>query len=72
MVVCLPLTASEATRVLCRVAYLTLCPGSIQTPALLARGDAAKDLEILMLRHQLTVVRRQVAGSRLMPTALRI
>ena len=37
-----------------RLAYLTLCR-SIQLLALLARGDAAKDLEILVLRHQLTV-----------------
>ena len=42
-----------------RLAYLTLCR-SIQLLALLARGDAAKDLEILVLRHQLTVLRRQV------------
>jgi hypothetical protein len=27
---------------------------------MLARGDAAKDLEILVLRHQLTVLRRHV------------
>jgi putative transposase len=44
--------------VLPRVAYLTLCR-SIQLLALLARGDATKDLEILVLRHQLTVLRRQ-------------
>jgi putative transposase len=31
----------------------------IQLPMLLARGDAAKDLEILVLRHQLTGLRRQ-------------
>jgi putative transposase len=50
--------------VLPRLAYLTLCR-SIQ---LLARGDAAKDLEILVLRHQLTVLRRQVQRPRLEPT----
>jgi hypothetical protein len=46
---------------------LTLCR-SIQLLALLARGDAAKDLEILVLRHQLTVLRRQVQRPRLEPT----
>jgi hypothetical protein len=50
-----------------KLAYLTLCR-SIQALALLARGDAAKDLEILVLRHQLTVLRRQVARPRLEPT----
>jgi transposase InsO family protein len=53
--------------VLPRLAYLTLCR-SIQLLALLARGDAAKDLEILVLRHQLTVLRRQVPRPRLEPT----
>jgi putative transposase len=38
---------------------------TIQLLALLARGDAAKDPEILVLRHQLTVARRQVPRSRL-------
>ncbi len=42
-----------------KLVYLTLCR-SIQLLALLARGDAAKDLEILVLRHQLAVLRRQV------------
>jgi len=37
---------------------LTLCR-SIQALVLLARGDAAKDFAILVLRHQLTVLRRQ-------------
>jgi hypothetical protein len=46
---------------------LTLCR-SIQLLALLVRGDAAKDLEILVLRHQLTVLRRQVQRPRLEPT----
>jgi putative transposase len=38
--------------VLSKLAYLTLCR-SIQLLALLARGDAAKDLKILVLRRQL-------------------
>jgi hypothetical protein len=44
--------------VLPRLAYLTLWR-SIKLLAQLARGDAAKDLEILVLRHQLAVLRRQ-------------
>jgi hypothetical protein len=38
---------------------------SIQLLRLMARGDAAKDLEILVLRHQLTVLRRQIPRLRL-------
>jgi putative transposase len=53
--------------VLPRLAYLTLCR-SIQLLALLARGGAAKDLEILVLGHQLTVLGRQVPRPRLEPT----
>jgi hypothetical protein len=52
--------------VLPRLAYLTLCR-SIQLLVQLARGDAAKDLEILVLRHQLMVLRRQTARPRLGP-----
>jgi putative transposase len=52
--------------VLSKLAYLTLCR-SIQLLALLARGDAAKDLEILVLRHQLAVVRRQTSRPNLEP-----
>jgi hypothetical protein len=52
--------------VLSKLAYLTLCR-SIQLLALLARGDAAKDLEILVLRHQLAVVRRQTSRPKLEP-----
>ena len=51
---------------LSKLTYLTLCR-SIQLLALLARGNAAKDLEILVLRHQLTVLRRQVPGPKLQP-----
>jgi len=46
--------------------YLTLCR-SLQLLVLLARGNAAKDLEILVLRHQLAVLRRQVPRPRLEP-----
>jgi putative transposase len=53
--------------VLPRLAYLTLCR-SIQLLALLGRGDASKDLEILVLRHQLGVLRRQIPHPRLEPT----
>jgi putative transposase len=51
---------------LSELAYLLLCR-SIQLLVLLVRGDAAKDLEILVLRHQRTVLRRQVARPRLEP-----
>jgi putative transposase len=50
-----------------RLASLTLCR-SIQLLALLADDDAAKDLEILVLGHQLRVLRRQTARPRLGPT----
>jgi putative transposase len=52
---------------LSKLAYLTLWR-SIQLLALLARGDAAKDLEILVLRHQLAVLRRQSTRPKLGPT----
>ncbi|HZD02300.1 MAG TPA: integrase [Actinomycetes bacterium] len=51
---------------LSKLAYLTLCR-CIQLLALLARGDTAKNLEILVLRHQLAVLRRQIARPRLEP-----
>jgi putative transposase len=50
--------------VLSKLASLTLCR-SIQLLRLMARGDAAKDLEILVLRHQRTVLRRQIPRRRL-------
>jgi putative transposase len=52
--------------VLSKLVYVAVCR-SIQLLVLLARGDAAKDLEILVLRHQLTVLRRQVPRPRLEP-----
>jgi putative transposase len=52
--------------VLSKLAYLTLCC-SFQLLALLARGDAANDLEILVLRHQLAVLRRQSVRPKLGP-----
>jgi putative transposase len=51
---------------LSKLAYLTLCR-SIQLLAMLARGDAAKDLEILVLRHQLAVLHRQLPRPKLEP-----
>ena len=50
-----------------RLAYLTLCR-SIQLLVQLARGDAAKELEILVLHHQLTVLGRQTPRPKLEPT----
>jgi hypothetical protein len=52
--------------VLPKLAYLTLCR-AIQLLTSLARGDAAKDLEILVLRHQIAVLRRNVPRPRLEP-----
>ena len=51
---------------LSKLAYLTLCR-SMQALVLLARGNAAKDLEILVLRHQLAVLRRQIPRPKLEP-----
>jgi hypothetical protein len=52
--------------VLPKLTYLMLCR-TIQLLTLLACGDAAKDLEILVLRHQLAVLRRQVPRPKLEP-----
>jgi putative transposase len=61
-----PLTASEVRCVLSKLAYLTLCR-STQLLVLLAGGDAAKHLELLVLRHQLAVLRRQSPRPRCKP-----
>jgi putative transposase len=61
-----PLTASEVRCGLSNLAHPTLCR-SIQLLVLLARGDAAKDLEILVLRHQLAVLHRQAPRPRFEP-----
>jgi hypothetical protein len=53
-------------RVLSKLAYVALCR-SFQLLVLRAHGDAAKDLEILVLRHQLTVLRRQIGRPKLEP-----
>jgi hypothetical protein len=52
--------------VLSTFAYLILCR-SAQLLVLLAWGDAAKDLEILVLHHQLAVLRRQAPRPRFEP-----
>jgi len=55
--------------VLPKRAYLTLCR-SIQLLMFAARGDATKDLELLVPRHQLSVLGRQVPRPKLEPTDL--
>jgi putative transposase len=52
--------------VLPKLLYLTLCR-TVQLLALRGRSGAAKDLEILILRHQLTVLRRQVPRPKFEP-----
>jgi hypothetical protein len=63
----IPAPHTRGHLVLPKLTYLALCR-IIQLLALLTRGDAAKDLEILVLRHQLAVLRRQVPRPRLEPT----
>jgi putative transposase len=49
-----------------KLAYLTV-RRSVQLLVLLARGEAAKDLELMVLRHQITVLRRQLPRPKLEP-----
>jgi putative transposase len=44
-----------------RLLYLIFCQ-LIDWLALLARGQASRNAEILVLRHEVAVLRRQVAG----------
>jgi putative transposase len=46
-----------------RLVYLLFCQ-VLRWLALLARSSAAKDAELLALRHEVTVLRRQVARPR--------
>ena len=66
MVWCASAIPLRRTSTCSKLAYLTLCR-SIQLLALLARGDPAKNLELMVLRHQLAVLRRQVPRPRLEP-----
>jgi putative transposase len=59
-------TPGRLYRVLSKLAYLAVCR-SMQALVLLACGDATKDLEILVLRHQLTVLHRQAPRPRFEP-----
>jgi hypothetical protein len=47
-----------------RLLYLLFCK-ALRWLALLARSSAAKDAELLMLRHEVAVLRRQVTQPRL-------
>jgi hypothetical protein len=46
--------------------YLVVCR-LLELIVLVGRGDRAKELEILVLRHELSILRRQVKRPRLQP-----
>ena len=46
--------------------YIVVCR-LLELMVLLARGDRANELEILVLRHELSIVRRQVNRPRVQP-----
>jgi putative transposase len=58
--------AGEAILALTKLAYLAVCR-STQLLMSMARGDAANDPELLVLRHQLAVLRRQTPRPKLEP-----
>jgi hypothetical protein len=53
--------------VLSKLVYLAL-RHVISLLVLLARGDATKDIEVVVLRHQLAALRRQIPRPKLQPT----
>src|SRR6266480_5445391 len=48
------------------VLYVVVCR-LLELVVLVGRGDRAKELEILVLRHELSILRRQVKGPRFQP-----
>jgi putative transposase len=58
--------AGQDAGVAVSLVYLAL-RRALELVALLARGDVSKDIEILVLRHELAVLRRQVSRPGLQP-----
>jgi len=56
-------TVHDHRRMALRLLYL-LCCQVLRWPALLARSSAANDAELLVLRHEVAVLRRQMARPR--------
>ena len=52
------------------VVYVVACR-LFELVVLLARGERAKELEILVLRHELSILRRQVSRPRFPPAPVR-
>ena len=55
-----------ACRVLLKIVYLLTCR-VLGLAVLMVRGDLAKDAELLVLRHENAVLRRQVGRARYEP-----